>query len=193
MWQTGVYEERKTQKVVDKSNSRQTARHTTAAETQTPTGWFLPFYRRWWTKPQCCLCSVPPPQQTLSLQTWQPTGSYCKAKGAQSWLCQRKFSSNAQHLLLENPGIGKDRLSPLWLEQPIACHICSYCTAVVLHQWINRTATVRQLLNWAENLNPFRYLQDYENMARSTSNVPVCPRSWPTKVTFSIIYWVLRV
>lgn len=41
---------------------------------------FLPSCRRWWTRPQCCLWCLPPPPRPLILQTWQTTGSYCKAE-----------------------------------------------------------------------------------------------------------------
>ena len=41
---------------------------------------FLPSCRRWWTRPRCSPCFHPPPRLTRSLQTWQTTGSYCKAK-----------------------------------------------------------------------------------------------------------------
>lgn len=55
---------------------------------------FLPSYRRWWTRPLCCLCWLPPPRQTLSLQTWQTTGSYCKAKkGTESTLSEQALVS----------------------------------------------------------------------------------------------------
>lgn len=37
-------------------------------------------------------------------------------------------------------------LSPLWREQPIACHICSYCTAVAFFQWINQTAVGKNFI-----------------------------------------------
>lgn len=80
---------------------------------------FLPSCRRWWTRPRCSLCCLPPPRHTPSLQTWQTTGNYCKAKRARSRLCQSRFLSSAQHNSLlekQKSGISKeesDRSSPL--------------------------------------------------------------------------------
>lgn len=87
---------------------------------------FLPSCRRWWMRPWCSLCCLPPPPRTQSLQTWQTTGSYCEAERAQSRLCQSKFLSSAKQLSLLKISLKKSfrsvRTGRLWLEQPITCH-----------------------------------------------------------------------